>query len=110
MINMEETINSYKETLVNVEVMMRRMLQPSKDKSVESSTFTNQQLDLEATGLFIGKGLKLDVPISNGIEVEDWVFKIKDFFFHIYGVPVEQGIKILSFHMEGPAYAGTSGL
>lgn len=55
------------------------------------------------TGLFYGKGMKVEVPRFKGEEPEDWIFKIKE-FFEIYGVPSEQRIKIASFHMEGAAY------
>lgn len=59
---------------------------------------------MEATGIFAGKGLKVDIPRFNGTDAEDWVFKIKE-FFDVYDVPTVQRIKISSFHMEGPAYA-----
>lgn len=55
-------------------------------------------------GLFHGKGMKVEVPRFNGKEADDWIFKIKE-FFEIYGVPMEQRIKIASFHMEGTAYS-----
>lgn len=44
------------------------------------------------------------MPRFNGLDAEDWVFKIKE-FFNNYEVPTDQRIKITSFHMEGPVYA-----
>lgn len=91
---------------------MRNYLQAYKDKPEEVASVTNTQMasgsnpqfDLESTGIFAGKGLKAYVPRFNGIDAEDWVFKIKE-FFDVYGVPTEQRIKVASFHIEGPAYA-----
>lgn len=55
MCSMEENMTSVKETMVNVETMMRRMLQPSKEKSIESSNVSVAQVDIESTGIFAGK-------------------------------------------------------
>lgn len=107
MMNMEETMNNYKESFSNMEEMMRKLLQSPKDKQAESTPVFSQQVEseyIEAASLFTGKGLKVDVPRFNGVEAEDWVFKIKE-FFDIYEVPNEQRIKIASFHMEGATYA-----
>lgn len=105
MSSMEETMNGYKESFINMQEMMRRLLQNQKKKHTEASLVPSHHLGLDtdmagAASLFAGKGLKVDVQRFNGIEAEDWVFKIKE-FFDIYGVPVEQRIKIASFHMEG---------
>lgn len=107
MIKIEETMKGYTESFVNMEEMMRQLLQSQKDKQIESTPLSSYQVELDVAGatvLFAGKGLKVDVPRFNGSEAEDWVFKIKE-FFDIYGVPVEQQIKISSFHIKGSAYA-----
>lgn len=81
--SLEETLNGYKESFVNMEEMMRRYLQPQKEKQVESSASANQATSVDLSnvaGLFRGKGLKVNVPWFNGTDTEDWVFKMKEFF------------------------------
>lgn len=105
MISLETTINGYKESFVNMEAMMRNMLQSqSVDSPTHGTAVQNQQEVNTELGVFAGKGLKVEVPRFNGTEAEDWVFKIKE-IFEIYGVPMDQRIKIASFHMKGQAYA-----
>lgn len=108
--NFKEILNGYKESFGNMEEMMRRFLQPQKENQVEATASISQATSVDLTNvasLFRGKWLKVDVPRFNGIDAEDWVFKIKE-FFKVYGVPEEQRIKVASFHMEGPASHGIS--
>lgn len=102
--NIKETLRGYKETFTNVEEMMRRMLHSQKDKNLESSSTEAPRIDMESSGLLSGKGMKVDVPRFSDTDAKDWVFKIKE-FFDIYGIPTEQRIKIVSFHMDGLVYA-----
>lgn len=105
MASLEGVLGEYKESLGNLESMMRNYLKTSKEQTPETSTQSvNQVINVESTGILVGKGLKVDVPRFNGEDAEDWAFKIKE-FFDVYGVAVEQRIKIALFHMEGPAYA-----
>lgn len=106
MIGVEEMMNCYKESFTDMEEMMRRLLQSQKEKQVEATPDSSHQVEsgfMGTASMFTGKGLKVDVPRFNEEEIEDWVFKITE-FFDIYGVPNEQRIKISSFHMEGSAY------
>lgn len=101
---MDTHIERIEESLHNMESMIRRVIQ---DKTVDASTVASVQKigeECSMTGLFHGKGMKVEVPRFNGEDAEDWIFKIKE-FFEIYGVLVEQRIKIFSFHMEGAAYS-----
>lgn len=68
---LEEVVDCCKESMANVEVMMLQVKQPSKEKSVDSTSASNPQLDLESLGIFIVIGLKMDVPRSNGLDAED---------------------------------------
>ena len=45
-----------------------------------------------------------DLPQFNGDDVEDWLFRLEE-FFDVAGTPFDQRIKVASFHMVGPAYA-----
>lgn len=103
LMQLDTRIKKIEESLHNMESMIRQVIH---DKAIETSTVASVQRmvkESSATRLFYGKGMKVEVPRFNGEEVEDWIFKIKD--FKIYGVSVDQRIKIASFHMEGAAYS-----
>lgn len=76
---LEESVNSCKESISNLEVMMQNFLQSTKDKLKEVASVTNPQIasasypqfDIGSTGIFIGKGLKVDVPRFNITDAED---------------------------------------
>lgn len=102
-------MNVYKESFVNMEEMMRRLLHTQKNVPPSSSTEhssnnSGREKTIVVEGLLAGKELKIDVSRFNSTETKDYVFKIRE-FFDICGVPAEQWIKIASFHMEDPAYA-----
>lgn len=52
---------------------------------------------------FPGRNLKVEVPRFDGTDVEDWIFKIKE-FFELYSTPLNQRIRISSLHMGGAAF------
>ena len=50
------------------------------------------------------KDLKRDLPMFDGNDIDDWIFRLEE-FFDAARIPFEQCIKFASFHMVGPAYA-----
>ncbi|KAJ1406999.1 Retrotransposon gag domain [Sesbania bispinosa] len=50
------------------------------------------------------RDLKRDLPMFDGNDVDDWIFRLEE-YFDITGIPLEQRIKFASFHMVGPSYA-----
>lgn len=101
---MDTRMGKLEESFHNVESMIRRVIH---EKAIEVSLGSNSHKTVEESGvnrLFYGKGMKVEVPRFAGEDAEDWIFNIKE-LFEIYGVPVEQRIKIASFHMEGAAYS-----
>lgn len=50
------------------------------------------------------KGLRVDLPIFDGEGVEEWVFRVRE-YFNVYNDPEEWRIRLLSFHLVGPAYS-----
>lgn len=49
------------------------------------------------------RGLKAELPMFDGEGVEEWVFKVKE-YFEVSDVPVDMRIRMISFHLSGPAY------
>ena len=47
---------------------------------------------------------KHDLPTFDGDNVNDWVFRFEE-FFDLADIPMNQRVKIASFHMVGAAYA-----
>ena len=47
---------------------------------------------------------KHDLPTFDGDNVDDWVFRFEG-FFDLADIPMDQRVKIASFHMVGAAYA-----
>ena len=50
------------------------------------------------------RDFKLDIPTFNGDNVDDWLFRIEE-YFDMAKTLEDQHIKIASFHMIGLAYA-----
>ena len=50
------------------------------------------------------RDFKIDIPPFDGDRVEDWIFKLEE-FFDIAGTPIENRVKVASFHMVGAAYS-----
>nr|KYP36924.1 hypothetical protein KK1_041913 [Cajanus cajan] len=50
------------------------------------------------------KYFKINLPQFDGIDVDDWVFRLEE-YFDVAKNPLEQRIKVARFHMIGPAYA-----
>lgn len=97
-------MNGYKDSFTNMEEMMNWLLY-TQNRATEttSSSIIPESTTRESpvvVALFAGKGLKVDVPRFNGVDAEDWIFKMRE-FFDIYKVLVEQQIKIAYFHIEG---------
>ena len=47
---------------------------------------------------------KIDIPEFDGDRVEDWIFKLEE-FFDVVGTPMENRVKVASFHMVGAAHS-----
>ncbi|XLR33618.1 hypothetical protein S83_061518 [Arachis hypogaea] len=45
-----------------------------------------------------------DLPMFEGDGVEDWVFRARQ-YLETFNIPIEQRIRVLSFHLVGAAYA-----
>ena len=65
-----------------------------KDKGSNSNT-SNCSFDCD---------FKLDIPTFDGGKVDDWLFRIEE-YFDMAKTLEDQHIKIASFHMIGLAYA-----
>ena len=50
------------------------------------------------------RDFKVDIPTFDGDNVDDWLFRIEE-YFDVANTPEDQHIKIASFHMIEPAYA-----
>ena len=57
-----------------------------------------------STTHIVHKDLKRDLPTFDGTDVDDWLFRLEE-YFDATGIPLEQRIKFASFHMIGLAYA-----
>ena len=49
------------------------------------------------------RDFKLDIPTFDGDHVDDWLFRIEE-YFDVANTLEDQRIKIASFHMIGPTY------
>ena len=49
------------------------------------------------------RGLRAELPMFDGEGVDEWVFKVKE-YFEVYDVLVDMRIRMISFHLSGPAY------
>lgn len=86
---------SIEQRLKQLEEMMHSFLKSLVDDSGkpqrgESSQFRSM----------VRNGIKVEIPHFDGSEVEDWIFKLNE-FFEFYRTPPEQKIQIASLHMEG---------
>ena len=48
--------------------------------------------------------LKVDLPVFNGENVDDWLFCLEEYFDFV-AIPMEQQVKLVSLHMVGPTYS-----
>lgn len=48
------------------------------------------------------RNLKVELPMFDGEGVDEWEFKVHQ-YFDVYDVPVDSRIRMLSFHLSGPA-------
>lgn len=48
------------------------------------------------------KTIKLDFPVCNGENSDDWVYKVNQYFAH-YQIPEYQKLPLISMHLEGKA-------
>ncbi|XP_016172540.1 uncharacterized protein LOC107614929 [Arachis ipaensis] len=49
------------------------------------------------------KGVRAELPIFNGEGVEEWTFRARE-YFELCTVPEAWRVRLLSFHLTGPAY------
>ncbi|KAL1356594.1 hypothetical protein AAHE18_05G195900 [Arachis hypogaea] len=49
------------------------------------------------------KGVRAELPVFNGEGVEEWTFRARE-YFELYAVPEAWRVRLLSFHLTGPAY------
>ena len=50
------------------------------------------------------RDFKIDLPAFNGEHVDDWLFRIEE-YFDLVSTPLDHRVKIASLHMTEPAYA-----
>ena len=49
------------------------------------------------------RSMKADLPLFDGEGVDEWVFKVHE-YFNWYEVPIDMRLRMISFHLTGPAY------
>ena len=49
--------------------------------------------------------MQLEVRKFDGIDPSGWAFRIDDFLFYFHGTPESTRLRIVSFHLEGKAFA-----
>ena len=95
-------------SLKNIEGLLKEALKmktPVYDSSSHSGgnrdePFNSHTPDMGSTW---PKGMKVDLPMFDGDRVEEWVFRVRQ-YFEVYDVPKEWRIRMISFHLMGPAY------
>ena len=104
-------LGSVEESLTEVKSMLQRLLdkQPEINDTGKHSTDgssnrqqTNQHLNTNLSHQW-HKSIKVEIPMFDGEGVEEWVFKVHE-YFDIYDVSTEMRLRVISFHLCGAAY------
>ncbi|XP_020997135.1 uncharacterized protein LOC110280433 [Arachis duranensis] len=99
----QERLGSVETSVKNIEKMLRdslKLKQPIPEYGTPSD-FSAVVGDWQQPRW--PKGVKTELPMFDGEGVEEWTFRARK-YFEVYAVPEAWRVRMLSFHMTGPAY------
>lgn len=100
--------SSFQERMEAQMTQLMSLLQKKKSDDenldAESTHSISQSPPRYSTTLISTKDCKIDLPKFDETDVDDWIFRLEE-YFDVAQTPLEQCIKVASFHMIGPSYA-----
>ena len=107
---MENRMASVEESLNSIATMLKDALKMkfAIHESTSGSASNGDNLQVHSHSHFdFGnqwhRGMKADLPMFDGEGVDEWIFKVRE-YFEWYNVPIDMRLYMISFHLTGPAY------
>ncbi|XP_016186033.1 uncharacterized protein LOC107627725 [Arachis ipaensis] len=99
-------MDGLEESLREIRSMLKEFLKKKKKKneSDEEDGAQSSYRQSVRNNNHMTRGIKAELPIFDGDRVEEWVFKARE-YFEWYAVPEDMRVRMISFHLTGPAYA-----
>ncbi|XP_052111623.1 uncharacterized protein LOC127742995 [Arachis duranensis] len=98
-----ERIGSVETSVKNIEKMLRDSLKLKQVVTDRGGPGDLSEYTAESRLPNWPKGMKTELPMFDGEKVEEWTFRARE-YFELYSVPETWRVRMLSFHMTGPAY------